>query len=192
MRSRNRNTARWNLNWGDLMYEWPKNYECDGQMSLFDIAPEHKSYFETAVMDGSGFGNGKKRIYEFFRGDHTREERVRMIKSEYGEGGCGWKQDVCGLCGFSYGSKGIRIDYYDNEMTEQHENHEWGEVEKEISALIKQNKYYIPKFDQCMNPPEEDRHEGVQSNTQDRKSATQYTGKGTEQIAGDRSSTEVG
>ena len=50
----------------------------------------------------------------------------------------------------------------------------------------------IVDFSQCMNPPEEDRHEGVQSNTQDRKSAPQYTGKGTEQIAGDRNSTEVG
>ena len=29
----------------------------------------------------------------------------------------------------------------------------------------------IVDFSQCMNPPEEDRHEGVQSNTQDRKSA---------------------
>ena len=50
----------------------------------------------------------------------------------------------------------------------------------------------IVDFSQCMNPPEEGNDEGVQSNTKDRKSEPQYTGKGTEQIAGDRNSTEVG
>ena len=50
----------------------------------------------------------------------------------------------------------------------------------------------IVDFSQCMNPPEEDRNEGVQSNTKDRKSEPQYKGKGTEQIASDRNSAEVG
>ena len=50
----------------------------------------------------------------------------------------------------------------------------------------------IVDFSQCMNPPEEDRHEGVQSNTQDRGTEPQYKSEGTEQITGDRNSTEVG
>lgn len=47
-------------------------------------------------------------------------------------------------------------------------------------------------FKKCMKPPEEDKHEGVQSNTENRKSEPQYTGKGTKQITGDRNSAEVG
>ncbi len=50
----------------------------------------------------------------------------------------------------------------------------------------------IVDFSQCMNPPEEDRNEGVQSNTKDRKSEPQYTDKGKQQIAGNRNSAEVG
>ena len=41
----------------------------------------------------------------------------------------------------------------------------------------------IVDFSQCMNPPEEDRNEGVQSNTKDRKSEPQYKSESTEQTA---------
>ena len=46
-------------------------------------------------------------------------------------------------------------------------------------------------FSQCMNPQEEDRHEGVQSNTENRGTEPQYKGKGSKQITGDRNSAEV-
>ena len=49
----------------------------------------------------------------------------------------------------------------------------------------------IVDFSQCMNPPEEGNDEGVQSNTNDRKSEPQYKSESTEQTAGDRNSTEV-
>ena len=78
----------------------------EGQISLFDIfdiiptADEGnhdkiKEIENREILKGSGFAEGKTRIYNYFQENHTEKEYADFLKNEYGVGG--WSIDE-GFC----------------------------------------------------------------------------------------------
>lgn len=67
----------------------------EGQMNLFDFIkpekintkPRTEEITERELLKGSGFVEGKTRIYNFFQSEHTEKEEVAFLKKEYGVGG---------------------------------------------------------------------------------------------------------
>lgn len=73
-------------------------------------------YIVQTLMKGSGFQNGKQRIYEMYQKDMSTAERARKIKAEYGIGGAGWPLEGYGLHGYdTFKSKGLRLQWRDEE-----------------------------------------------------------------------------
>jgi hypothetical protein len=66
--------------------------ELIGQMSLFEsteptIQSVPLSEVDRELMRGSGFCGGKKRIYNYFRAEHTQTEKANFLKNEFDIGG---------------------------------------------------------------------------------------------------------
>lgn len=95
-------------------------------------------------MRGSGFVDGKKRIYELYQKEMAASERVKRIKSEYGLGGAGWPLEGYGLHGYdTYHGGGFHIEWID-ETGDHDKVFTWNEVEKMIHKLVESGKYYKP------------------------------------------------
>lgn len=109
-------------------------------------------YMMAVLKRGSGYENGKKRIYEMFEKISDPAERANRIKKEYGLGGAGWPIKGYGLHGYdSFHAKGIRVQWRD-EGGEKEGYIGWKAVEREISVLIMTGEYYqIP--DQLKDEP---------------------------------------
>ena len=93
------------------------------------------------LMRGSGFAEGKSRIYAYFTDTHTEKEQADFLKKEYGVGGR--THAVSGASSSYEGSepKGITLrkaDCADVEMR-------WNRVAARISDLIRQNRYLTPE-----------------------------------------------
>ncbi len=93
------------------------------------------------LMHGSGFAEGKSRIYAYFTDTHTEKEQADFLKKEYGVGGR--THAVSGASSSYEGSepKGITLrkaDCADVEMR-------WNRVAARISDLIRQNRYLTPE-----------------------------------------------
>lgn len=127
---------------------WSK-YECKGQMTIFDFAdiPETPSVAESSqskineieereILKGSGFENGKTRIYNFFKDDHTEKECVDFLKNEYGIGG--WSIEE-GMCDHSANGIDIKFDKLIGKCSEVHIG--WPMVARRIKELIANGKY---------------------------------------------------
>ena len=119
-----------------------------GQISLFDMlgqsdAPgvDTQSYLKEAIMHGTGFANGKKRVYELYQQEISPKERTYAIKKEYGIGGSGWPINGYGLHGYNSLNNGLTIEWIDESG-----NHEklfgWNDVEKVIHRLVDNGEYY--------------------------------------------------
>ena len=126
------------------------NYVCDNQISMFDYLdkPKEKSiddYLEEAIMHGTGFVNGKKRVYELYQNEISSTERAKLIKKEYGIGGAGWPLNGYGLHGYdSFNNGGLKIQYRDADGEHVHII-SWNKVEEIIRRLVCDGKYYTPK-----------------------------------------------
>lgn len=64
------------------------------QLELFEKAEENSSVFsipqeviDATLISGSGFENGKMRIYEQFQKSFSIKENADFLKNEYGVGG---------------------------------------------------------------------------------------------------------
>ena len=101
-------------------------------------------YVVQTLMRGSGFQDGKKRIYGFHQDIMDAGERAKSIKKEYGLGGAGWPLEGYGLHGYdSFSAKGLKLQWRDEEG-EKEGYLSWSTVEKEIGALILTGQYYQP------------------------------------------------
>ena len=101
-------------------------------------------YVVQVLNRGSGFVDGKRRIYEIFQSEVDPNERVKRIKKEYGQGGSGWPIEGYGLHGYdTFHSKGLRFQWRD-EDGEVEGYLGWKAVEREIGALILTGEYYQP------------------------------------------------
>lgn len=95
--------------------------------------------FKNTLCDGSGFQNGKYRIYNFFLEHSKQKERVDFLKKEYGTGGSSF-EFTDGTSGMSWhDSKGIQLTY----------NHEKIIIDYNKTAIILdlliQNDMYLSK-----------------------------------------------
>ena len=85
---------------------------------------------------GSGFVNGKIRIYDFFCRVLGTSERAEFLKNEYGIGGQAPIFAECRHSGLHYDSKGLTI-----EKEGESKRLKWAEVADRIGGLIEDNKY---------------------------------------------------
>lgn len=103
-------------------------------------------YIVYVLKRGTGFVDGKKRVYNIMKTEPIKSERVRRIKSEFGLGGAGWPLEGYGLHGYDTfkTSKGMRFQWRDEEG-EKEGYVSWNSIESIISALILTNDYYTPE-----------------------------------------------
>lgn len=98
-------------------------------------------YITYVLLRGSGFVDGKKRIYKIMSEEIDKSVRVKRIKKEYGLGGSGWPLEGYGLHGYdTFKGKGIRFQWRDEEG-EKEGYLSWNAVDTEISALILTGQY---------------------------------------------------
>ena len=93
-----------------------------------------------SLANGSGFEDGKVRIYEFFQTPHTPKERADFLKKEYGIGG---RTHAVSRESGSYedhGSKGITLKKAGCADVQMN----WNKVASRISELIRMNRYFTP------------------------------------------------
>lgn len=122
----------------------------DNQIQLASLLPDTtppllftQELIDTALQNGSGFKEGKYRIYEQFNRSLSKDENVKFLKKEYGIGG-GSSVHVGTNIGYQYDSKGIELhrgDFDDKKSKLLN----WIEVEKRINELIKLDRYLNPK-----------------------------------------------
>lgn len=98
-------------------------------------------YIVEALLHGSGFEGGKKRIIAMYQDIPDKKERVKAIKKEYGQGGAGWPLEGYGLHGYdSFHGKGLRLCWKDEEG-EKEGYLSWNTIEAEIGALVLSGEY---------------------------------------------------
>ena len=86
---------------------------------------------------GSGFQNGKQRIYDFFRHEHTPKEKIEFLKNEYGTGGSSHALSGADFSGEDHDSKGIRYKKAGCDEVVL----SWSKVSKRIEDLISKDRY---------------------------------------------------
>ena len=111
------------------------------QISMFELLNPVESRFTYECRRGSGFENGRVRIY--CASIHFGlNELARYLKDEYGVGGHSSDYPDGGR-GFSdHNGNGITIREW---KSNQEEKHSWPEVAKEIKRLIASGKYLDEK-----------------------------------------------
>ena len=102
-----------------------------------------KEIIDNYLASGSGFANGKYRIYEQYQKSLSLKENADFLKKEYGTGGGTY---AGGVSDYNYDcdAKGVRIRKgYEENAPEIRMN--WTEVAKEISRLISDDRYLNKK-----------------------------------------------
>ena len=107
------------------------------------VLPLPQAAVDYVLGAGSGFSEGKMRIYRQFTESLSKEDNIRFLKNEYGAGG---GSDAIPGTGYweSHDAKGIEIsDHYS--VPERRTLLKWNYVEKRISELIKIDRYLNAK-----------------------------------------------
>ena len=105
-------------------------------------------YIVTVLLRGTGFHNGKKRVYEIYKTVDSAAERAKLVKKEFGLGGAGWPIDGYGLHGYdTFKPQGIRFQWRDAEG-EKEGYTSWNAVEEEIRVLINKGIYYQEEIEE--------------------------------------------
>ena len=102
-----------------------------------------KEIIDNYLASGSGFTNGKYRIYEQYQKSLSLKENADFLKKEYGTGGGTY---AGGVSDYNYDcdAKGVRIRKgYEENAPEIRMN--WTEVAKEIGRLISDDRYLNKK-----------------------------------------------
>ena len=99
-------------------------------------------YIVNVLLRGTGFQNGKKRVYDIYKNVDSASERAKLVKKEFGLGGAGWPVDGYGLHGYdTFKPQGMRFQWRDAEG-EKEGYVSWNAVEEEIRVLINKGIYY--------------------------------------------------
>ena len=125
----------------------------DGQMTfILDGRAEEKKtsafVFSQEIIDavlanGSGFSEGKMRIYEQFEKSLSAKENAAFLKNEYGWGGS-YPVIIGAGIDESHDGKGITITKGIGKEN-PHITISWSQVEKRIGELIRMDRYLNPK-----------------------------------------------
>lgn len=109
--------------------------------NLKDIAPIQsfitQDEIDESLKRGSGFSDGKKRIYEFFTEKHDLKEQADFLKNEYGVGGSSHALSAAKESGEWHDAKGIKY----NKGNAKEILLSWSNVARRINDLIKKNRY---------------------------------------------------
>lgn len=109
--------------------------------NLKDIAPIQSFITQDEIDEnlkrGSGFSDGKKRIYEFFTKKHDLKEQADFLKNEYGVGGSSHALSAARESGEWHDAKGIKY----NKGNAKEIQLSWSNVARKINYLIKKNRY---------------------------------------------------
>ena len=109
--------------------------------NLKDIAPIQSFITQDEIAEslkrGSGFFDGKKRIYEFFTEKHDLKEQADFLKNEYGVGGSSHALSAARESGEWHDAKGIKY----NKGNAKEILLSWSNVARRINDLIKKNRY---------------------------------------------------
>ena len=109
--------------------------------NLKDIAPIQSFITQDEIAEslkrGSGFSDGKKRIYEFFTGKHDLKEQADFLKNEYGVGGSSHALSAARESGEWHDAKGIKYTKGNAKEIQL----SWSNVARKINDLIKKNRY---------------------------------------------------
>ena len=107
------------------------------------VLPLPQGAIDYVLGAGSGFSEGKMRVYRQFTESLSKEDNIKFLKNEYGIGG---GTDAIPGTGYwhNHDAKGIEIsDHYS--VPERRTLLKWNYVEKRISELIKLDRYLSPK-----------------------------------------------
>ena len=125
----------------------------DGQMTfILDGRAEEKKtsaftfsqeIIDAVLANGSGFSEGKMRIYEQFEKSLSAKENADFLKNEYGWGGS-YPVIIGAGIDESHDGKGITITK-DIGKEKPHITLSWSQVEKRIGELIRMDRYLNPK-----------------------------------------------
>lgn len=109
--------------------------------NLKDIAPIQSFITQDEIDEnlkrGSGFSDGKKRIYEFFTKKHDLKKQADFLKNEYGVGGSSHALSASRESGEWHDAKGIKY----NKGNAKEILLSWSNVARRINDLIKKNRY---------------------------------------------------
>lgn len=128
------------------------------------------------LVNGSGFRDGKYRIYEQFRKSLSQKENADFLKNEYGIGGGTHAGGVSGYY-YDHNAKGICISkgFADNATRI---NLNWLEVAKRIQLLINNDRYLNAKekehYAQWLNEREERQYTEQGLSTSENKDNEKY------------------
>ena len=125
----------------------------DGQMTfILDGRAEEKKtsaftfsqeIIDAVLANGSGFSEGKMRIYEQFEKSLSAKENADFLKNEYGWGGS-YPVIIGAGIDESHDGKGITITKGIGKKN-PHITLSWSQVEKRIGELIRMDRYLNPK-----------------------------------------------
>lgn len=109
---------------------------------------------DTALRNGSGFENGKFRIYKQFKESLSKTENINFLKNEYGIGGASTIGNEFDGIGIWYDTKGIALNKgYKPDSPKI--LYAWNKVELRLEELIKLDKYLtkeeIIEYDKWLN-----------------------------------------
>lgn len=93
------------------------------------------------IRRGSGIEDGKYRIYQFFKEEHTDKEKIDFLKAEYGMGGHTIFEGA--YTGAWHDSKGITFNGYSEVVKES--VYTWFEVSKLIAKEVEAGSYLTEK-----------------------------------------------
>ena len=105
-----------------------------------------ESEIEESLLRGSGFRDGKLRIYKHFKENTNTLINSKFLKNEYGEGG---QNCAFGNNAYSYqhhNSKGIKLEKSNYKYEDKCEIFlTWDKVSQRIATLINQDRYLTNK-----------------------------------------------
>lgn len=130
------------------------------QQSLIEQAEAEKSSafsvsqadLDNELVRGTGFKNGKYRVYQFYQTIHTQQDALAFLKKEYGIGGHSHTY-LDGSSGFiDHDAKGIRFRVRGNDGEQ---NFSWRAIDSRLKELIALDRYltekekaYLPTYEQ--------------------------------------------
>ena len=113
----------------------------DEKSSAFSVSQED---IDSVLVRGSGFQDGKYRIYRQFQKNEDSKSNIAFLKNEYGTGGGTHDYPDGTRGGRWYDSKSIGIEKYGS-YTNPDLRLSWSKVEKRLRELIKNNRYLNAK-----------------------------------------------
>lgn len=101
---------------------------------------------------GSGFAEGKMRVYDFFLGEHTKKECSDFLKKEYGTGGQSGALPGSDESWEDHDAKGIELKKGNIFEPDVKMLLKWNKVAERIQTLVDSGRYFMPdeieKYDQ--------------------------------------------